>query len=173
MSSASWRGWVAVSIGVLAITAHTASSYTLSILMKPMLAEVQWDRTTFASAMTLRMLLMVLTLSFAGQLTDRYGTRLVLTIGALVVGVGTFGIAQARSLGQFYPLMALMGPSMIGLAAGAGSMGYLQSVMTVGLLRRAGRAVASGSGSSTWGRYRCGWNGCRSRSYSAGIQSNC
>lgn len=41
-------------------------------------------------------------------------------------------------------LMALMGPSMIGLASGAGSIGYLQSMMTVGALRRAGRVLGGG-----------------------------
>ena len=78
--------------------------------MKPMLGELGWDRTTFASAMTLRMLLMVLTLSWAGQLTDRFGTRVVLAGGALIVGAGVFGVAGAHSLPQFYAVMASMGP---------------------------------------------------------------
>ena len=41
------RAWLAVLVGVLAIAAHTASSYTLAILMKSITADFGWDRTTF------------------------------------------------------------------------------------------------------------------------------
>lgn len=133
------RAWVAVLIGVLAITAHTASSYTLSILMKPILAELRWDRTTFASAMTVRMFLMVLTLSLAGQVTDRFGTRIVLAVGSIIVGLGTLGIANAHSLASLYPAMALMGPGQACIGPVAASALVLRIVqkqrgLAVGIL---------------------------------------
>ena len=117
----SWRAWLALFIGVLAITAHTASSYTLSILMKPMLEEFGWSRTVFASAMTLRMFVMVLAISFAGQLTDRFGARFVLAAGALIVGAGTFATASMTVPAQFYPIMAFMGPGQACIGSVAAS----------------------------------------------------
>ena len=51
----SWRAWTALFIGVLAVSAHAASSVTFSVLMKPILTDFGWQRTNFASAMTLRM----------------------------------------------------------------------------------------------------------------------
>lgn len=117
----SWRAWLALLIGVLAITAHTASSYTLSILMKPMLEDFGWNRTVFASAMTLRMFVMVLAISFAGQLTDRFGARVVLAAGALILGVGTIATASMTAPMQFYPIMALMGPGQACIGSVAAS----------------------------------------------------
>jgi MFS family permease len=117
----SWRAWLALLVGVFAITAHTASSYTLSILMKPMLEEFGWNRTLFASAMTLRMFVMVLAISFAGQMTDRFGARVVLAGGALLVGAGTFATAAMTAPAQFYPIMALMGPGQACIGSVAAS----------------------------------------------------
>lgn len=117
----SWRAWLALLIGVLAITAHTASSYTLSILMKPMLEDFGWNRTVFASAMTLRMFVMVLAISFAGQLTDRFGARIVLTAGAVILGFGTIATASMTAPVQFYPIMALMGPGQACIGSVAAS----------------------------------------------------
>ncbi len=117
----SWRAWLALFIGVLAITAHTASSYTLSVLMKPMLEEFEWNRTVFASAMTLRMFVMVLAISFAGQLTDRFGARIVLAAGALILGAGTFATASMTAPAQFYPIMAMMGPGQACIGSVAAS----------------------------------------------------
>ena len=117
----SWRAWLALLIGVLAITAHTASSYTMSILMKPIVEEFGWTRQIFTSATSLRMFVMVLTISFAGQLTDRYGARAVLAAGALIVGAGTLAIASVTTPAQFYPIMALMGPGQACIGSVAAS----------------------------------------------------
>jgi MFS family permease len=117
----SWRAWLVLLIGVLAITAHTASSYTLSILMKPMIGEFGWERRVFASATTLRMLVMVLTISFAGQFTDRFGARVVLAVGGLIVAAGTLLTAAMTSPMQFYPIMALMGPGQACIGSVAAS----------------------------------------------------
>lgn len=133
----SWRAWLVLLIGVLAITAHTASSYTLSVLMKPILTEFDWSRTEFASAMTLRMFVMVLAISFAGQLTDRFGARFVLTAGALIVGTGTSAIALMTSPSQFYPIMALMGP-------GQACMGSVAASALILRLFRKRRGIAVG-----------------------------
>jgi hypothetical protein len=70
--------------GVPAITAQTASSMTVSVLMRPIVAEFGWERTDFTAAMRLYMLLMVLVTWYAGPLTDRLGACFVLVAGALI-----------------------------------------------------------------------------------------
>src|SRR5262245_25475634 len=66
----SWRAWTALAVGVLAITAHSALSIAVSVMMKPMLADFAWARSDFAFTMTIRMLSMIAVVPFAGQLTD-------------------------------------------------------------------------------------------------------
>jgi hypothetical protein len=90
--------------------------------------------------------------SWLDKLVELFFEQINLVI-VFVVAAAIVKPFQDRSLGDTFVmstlailtlLMALMGPSMIGLAAGAGSMGYLQSLMTVGLLRRAGRTLGTG-----------------------------
>lgn len=63
------RAWAALAVGVLAVTAHSALSIGVSVLMKPMLADFAWARSDFAFTMTARMLAMIAVVPFAGQLT--------------------------------------------------------------------------------------------------------
>jgi len=117
----SWRAWLAVCIGVLAISAQTASSFALSVLMKPMVAEFAWNRADFASVMTTRMLTMTLAMTLAGHLTDQIGPRLVLAMGALVIGIGTMLIATVHQPGYLFLLMACIGPGQAAIGSVAAS----------------------------------------------------
>jgi MFS family permease len=105
----SWRAWTALAIGVVSISAQTASSMTFSVLMKPMLADFGWARTDFTAAMTLRMTVMVLMIAYAGLLTDRIGARLVLAAGAVIIGLGSLAMARIESLLQLFAAMAWLG----------------------------------------------------------------
>ena len=113
----SWQAWKALAIGVVAISAQTASSMTFSVLMKPMLAELGWTRTDFTAAMTVRMTLMVLVIAYAGLLTDRIGARAVLVTGALIIGVGNQAMARIASMPQLYAVMAWLGPGQAAIGA--------------------------------------------------------
>ena len=117
----SWAAWVALGVGVVAITAHTASSMTFAVLMKPILAEFGWQRTDFAGAMTLRMSVMVAVLLVAGLLTDRIGPRLVLTAGALIIGVGDLALSAVNSLAALYGVMAWLGAGQAAIGSVAAS----------------------------------------------------
>lgn len=117
----SWQAWVALAVGVVAITAHTASSMTFAVLMKPILAEFGWQRTDFAAAMTLRMSVMVVVLLFAGLLTDRIGARLVLTAGALIIGVGDLALSWVNSLPSLFGVMAWLGAGQAAIGSVAAS----------------------------------------------------
>jgi MFS family permease len=117
----SWQAWVALAVGVVAISAHTASSMTFAVLMKPMLEELGWARTDFAGAMTLRMGVMVLVLGAAGLLTDRIGARLVLAAGALIIGTGNFALSAVHSLPSLYIIMAWLGPGQAAIGSVAAS----------------------------------------------------
>ncbi|MDX2166515.1 MAG: MFS transporter [Deltaproteobacteria bacterium] len=117
----SWQAWIALAVGVVAISAHTASSMTFAVLMKPLLEELGWARTDFAGAMTLRMAVMVLVLGAAGLLTDRIGARLVLAAGALIIGVGNLALSTVHSLPSLYIIMAWLGPGQAAIGSVAAS----------------------------------------------------
>lgn len=89
--------------------------------MKPIAASLEMERAVFASAMTLRMFLMVLCMGFAGVATDRWGARPVLAGGAALVGCATAVLATTISLAGFFPAMALIGPGQAAIGSVAAS----------------------------------------------------
>jgi MFS family permease len=117
----SWLAWLALAVGVLAVSAHSASSVVFSVLMKPILGELGWSRTDFATGMNLRMLVMIAVIPFAGLFTDRLGPRLVLAAGALIVGTGIISMAKVHSLWALFGAMLYMGPGQAGIGSVAAS----------------------------------------------------
>ncbi len=145
----SWQAWTALGIGVLAITAQTASSMTFSVLMKPIVAEFGWERTDFTAAMTLRMSVMVLAVWYAGLLTDRIGARVVLAAGALIIGLGSLAVARVTSLPQFFVAMASLGPGQAAISTVAASALVLRRFqrrrsLAVGILNGGDNLLNSG-----------------------------
>jgi MFS family permease len=145
----SWQAWVALGVGVMAITAHTASSMTFAVLMKPILAEFGWQRTDFAAAMTLRMSVMVVVLLFAGLLTDRIGARLVLTAGALIIGVGDLALSWVSSLPSLFGVMAWLGAGQAAIGSVAASALVLRRFqrrrsIAIGVLNGGDNLLSSG-----------------------------
>lgn len=105
----------------MVIAGHTASSYTLAVLMKQILAEFDWIRSEFAFARFLRVGAMTVAMLYVGHLTDRFGARVVFIAGALMIGCGTLAIAGMSSLAQFLVIMTLMGPGQACVGAVAAS----------------------------------------------------
>ncbi len=144
-----WYAWTALAIGVLSISAQTASSMTFSVLMKPMLAEFGWTRIDFTGAMTLRMTVMVLVIAYAGLLTDRIGARADLAAGALIIGLGNLAMARIESLPQLYAVMAWLGPGQAAVGSVAASALVLRRFgrrrsLAVGILNGGDNLLNSG-----------------------------
>jgi MFS family permease len=117
----SWRAWIALGVGVLAVSAHSALAYGTSPLLKPITDDLGWTRTQYAQTMNFRLLMMMAVAPFAGRLVDRFGARLVLTAGALAMGLGTLGLSAVRSLSELYALSLLIGPGQACIGSVAGS----------------------------------------------------
>jgi MFS family permease len=106
---------------VLAVSAHSASSVNISVLMKPILADFDWSRSDFAWTMTIRLLALIVMMPVAGLLADRFGARVVLGAGAVTVGLGLFGVASIQTWGQLAGLSAMMGPGQACIGSVAAS----------------------------------------------------
>jgi MFS family permease len=107
----SWRAWAALGVGVLAVSAHSASSVNLSVLMKTMLGELDWTRSQYAAATTVRLIALVLAMPLVGRATDRVGARTMLGAGAAVVGLSLLAVAFMHSFGTLVGVSVLMGPA--------------------------------------------------------------
>lgn len=117
----SWRAWAALLIGVVAVAAHSSSSLTVSVLMKPMTAAFGWTRSDFALAATVRLAAITLMMPFAGGLADRLGARAVLAGGALAVGAAVLAMSGVASLPELVGVNLVMGPAQACLGSVAAS----------------------------------------------------
>jgi len=108
-------------VGVLAVSAHSASSVNLSVLMKSILAEFGWSRSEYAFATTLRLIALVLVMPLAGRATDALGARTVMSVGAVVVGLSLLSVSQIDSFTGLAGVSVFMGPGQACIGSVAAS----------------------------------------------------
>lgn len=145
----SWRAWIALAVGVLAVSAHSALAYGMSPLLKPITEELRWTRSEYAAAMNFRLVLIMAFAPWAGRLVDRFGARSVLAAGAVLMGVGTLGLSRMDSLLPLYGFGLLIGPGQACVGSVAGSALVLRLFrrfrsLAIGILNGGDNFVTSG-----------------------------
>ena len=108
-------GWVIVGVGALMTCVAIGAMFSLAVYLQPMSVDTGWSRAGISSAMTLDFLAMGVAGFGWGAVSDRYGTRLVVLIGALLLGLGLVLASRATSLLEF----RLIYGTLIGVAGGA------------------------------------------------------
>jgi MFS family permease len=107
--------WVIVAAGALLTCVAFGAMFSLAIFLEPMSADTQWSRAGISSAMTLNFLVMGLGGFAWGAASDRYGARIVVSIGAVLLGLGLVLASRATTL----PMFQLVYGVLVGLAASA------------------------------------------------------
>ena len=108
-------GWVVVAAGALMGCVAIGCMFSLAVFLQPMSEATGWSRTGISSAMTLDFLAMGVAGFGWGALSDRFGPRIVVLAGALLLGLGLTLASRATSLLEFQLLFGII----IGVAAGA------------------------------------------------------
>lgn len=144
-----FRAWLGLAIGVLAVSAHSALSFGMSPLLKPITDDLGWTRSQYAGAMNFRLLLLMVVAPFAGQLVDRFGARVVLATGAAAMGIGTLALSGVTSLAQLYAISLLIGPGQACIGSVAGSALVLRLFrrrrgLAIGVLNGGDNLITSG-----------------------------
>lgn len=112
--SSSYR-WVLVGAGALMSCVAVGAMFSLAIFLDPMATETGWSRSGLSSAMTLNFLVMGVGGFAWGAASDRFGTRIVVLIGAVVLGLGLVLASRATSLIGFQLTYGVL----VGVAASA------------------------------------------------------
>ncbi len=94
-------GWIVVAAGALMGCVAMGTTFSLAVFLQPMSEATGWSRTGVSVAMTLVFLTMGVGGFLWGALTDRFGPRLVVLAGALLLGAGLALASRARSLLEF------------------------------------------------------------------------
>ena len=149
-------GWIVLGAAVTAICVAMGALFSLGVFFKPIEESMKWSRSGISGIALLNWLAMGLGSFFWGALSDRFGSRVVVMLGGLVLGLGlvlssqvtalwqlyvTFGFMVGFSVGAFYaPLTATATKWFTtnrGLAVGIVSGGIGLGILTVAPLARA------------------------------------
>ena len=107
LSGANYR-WVMVVAGAVLGCVAMGCLFSLPIYLVPMAAATHWSRTGISSAMTIGFLAMAFASVAWGSLSDRFGPRIVVQIGSLVLVASLFLASRAPSLIAFQLLFGLL-----------------------------------------------------------------
>src|SRR5262245_7266746 len=94
-------GWVVVAAGAVMRCVAVGTTFSLAVFLQPMAVETGWSRTGISGAMTIVFVMMGIGGFGWGALTDRFGPRIVVLSGALLLGLGLALASRAGSLLEF------------------------------------------------------------------------
>jgi MFS family permease len=107
--------WIIVGVGALMTCVAIGAMFSLAVFLGPMSASTGWGRATISTAMTLDFLIMGFAGFAWGTASDRFGPRIVVLSGAIVLGAGLLVASRAIT-----PLGFQLGFGvLVGVAAGA------------------------------------------------------
>jgi MFS family permease len=107
--------WVIVAAGALMTCVGIGAMFSLAVYLQPMSVATGWSRAGISSAMTLDFLTMGVAGFAWGAASDRFGTRVVVLTGAVLLGLALLLASRAASLVEFQLIYGIL----VGLAAGA------------------------------------------------------
>ncbi len=112
--SPSYR-WVIVGAGALMTCVAIGAMFSLAVFLDPMSTATGWSRAGISSAMTLSFLVMGAGGFAWGAASDRFGARIVVLAGAVLLGLALVLASRATSLLQFQLTYGVL----VGLSASA------------------------------------------------------
>jgi len=114
--------WIVVIVTFLALLAAQAVRAAPGVIITSLESEFGWSRTAISFAISLSIFTFGLGGPLGGTIIDRYGLRLVMLVGDLLIVAGLVGLIFVRDLWQMYVLWGLpigIGTGMVGGVLGA------------------------------------------------------
>src|SRR5215475_8720652 len=136
------RPWIQLVLGIVCMAAVANMQYGWTLFVDPIDAKYHWGRPAIQFAFTLFVFLETWLVPIEGYLVDRFGPRIVVIIGAVMVAVAWTINSQATTLTLLYIAAAIGGigtgavygtcvgnalkwfPGRRGLAAGCTAAGF-------------------------------------------------
>jgi sugar phosphate permease len=114
--------WVILAVTFVCLLISAATRATPSILIVPLEEEFGWSRATISMAVSLNILLYGLIGPFAAGFINRYGPRRVMSLAAILLGLGTLSTVTLKHPWQLFALWGVLvgvGTGIIALVLGA------------------------------------------------------
>ena len=110
MKTKIFYGWWIVITMIPAMVVHSgAVFYVFGVFYKPLIEAFGWTRSEVAVAISVYLLTLGFSAPLIGRLTDQYGAKIVIWLGALLGGSAFILLSWISSLWQFYALYFVLG----------------------------------------------------------------
>ncbi|MFC1900817.1 MFS transporter [Chloroflexota bacterium] len=132
-------GWNIVAASFLAHLSYAEHfSSILGFYFRPLNAQFGWSRSAMAAVQTIARVTEALIAPIIGPIIDKYGPRVLMPVGAIIVGLAMLAITQMTAIWQFYLLRGVI--SAIGFTL----MGGLVTDVAINnwFIKKRGRALA-------------------------------
>jgi MFS family permease len=130
-------GWVIVAAGALITCIAAGAMFALAVYLAPIAADTGWSRAQVSVAMTLVFLVMGVSGFAWGMASDRYGARIVVLAGAVLLGLGLLIASQAR-----HPLVFQLAYGVLVGAAGGAFFAPVMATTTLWFEKHLGLAIS-------------------------------
>jgi MFS family permease len=108
-------GWIIVGVGIVVSCVGMGTMMSLGVFLQPISHSMGWSRTGISTAALLNFLAMGFGSFLWGALSDRFGTRIVVLSGGVLLGIGLAAASQSATLLEFQIVFGVS----VGLAAGS------------------------------------------------------
>ena len=134
-------GWIILPVAALALfMSGPGQTYTISIFVDPMIAELGWSRTMVSGLYTAGSLTAGAIMIMAGRLLDRYGARVMLTTAAALFGLAALWMSQVSNQVELY-----LGFAAIRFIGQGALMLFSTTLISIWFVEKRGKAVAVGA----------------------------
>lgn len=118
-----FKGWsIVATVLVFGVVETTVLNPLLSVFVVPLEEEFGWARTTISGAVTAAALGGMVLTPIVGPLLDRFGARLFLAVGGLIIGLGVVGLSLIQELWHFYLFFGIGRLAAMGVTSLAGQV---------------------------------------------------
>jgi len=108
--------WLVAAAFVFLLLSNGCGAFVYSLFVRPLQEACGWGRGQVMAGFTIYYVVMGTVSPLAGRLVDRYGPRPVISVGAVLMGLGFLAVSRVDNLALFYSAYIVVG-------AGAACMG--------------------------------------------------
>lgn len=136
-----YYGWIVIGVAYLIMFFTAGVSQAFGVFIKPMTDEFGWDRSTLSLAVSIFAIMSAIIPPVAGRLADRFGPRVVLTIGVAMNAGGMMLMALTPNIAYVYVVYGVI------IGAGFGFSGHaaMTALISRWFDRRRGLALSIAS----------------------------
>jgi MFS family permease len=101
-ATAAWADWLVVGIGFFALALGFSARSVIGLAMPLIEQELHWSRTVVSDGAAWGLIVIAIMAPIAGNLVDRFGARMLLSVGLAAVGLGALATSAVHTTWQFY-----------------------------------------------------------------------